>query len=327
MYRRTFLAFSILTIAGSITATPGVHAQQTGKVYRIGVLGIGTAVQYASRMDAFRQALHDLGWANNQIAFYERWADGRYERMSALAAELIALKVDVILAVGGNPSAEAAMKATPTIPIVFAVVGDPVGEKIVQSLAHPGGNITGVTTMATELYPKRLSLVSQAVPGVKRVVYVVNGANPISLETTRLSQAAGQTLGIQVEAFDVRDTRDFEKAFENASRRDAQAVVAGADNLFLGGAKELGGLALKYRLPLISGFHDAGVLVAYNVDYDERYGRAAALVDKILKGAKPGDLPVEQPAKFKLVVDLKTAKALGITIPQSLLLRADEVVQ
>ena len=219
------------------------------------------------------------------------------------------------------------MKATPTIPIVFGPVGDPVGQKLVQSLAHPRGNITGVTTMSTEMYPKRLALVNQAVPGVKRVVHVVNGANPISLEITRLSQAAGQTLGIEVEAFDVRDVRDFEKAFEDASRRDAQAVLVGSDSLFFVGAKELGRLALKYRLPLISGFHDVGVLVAYNVDFDERYRRAAALVDKILKGANPGDLPVEEPVTFKLIVDLKTASSLGITIPQSLVVRADEVIQ
>jgi putative ABC transport system substrate-binding protein len=327
MYRRTFFASSILLVAGSIRVSSAAFAQQAGKTYRIGILGIGSAAQYASRMNAFRKGLQDLGWASNQIAFYERWAGGHYEQSSALATELVALNVDVILATGGTPSAEAAMKATSTIPIVFAVVNDPVGEKIVQSLAHPGGNITGVTNMGDELYPKRLALVNEAVPGVKRVLYVANGANPTSLETTRLSQLAGQNFGIQVEAFDVRDARDFERAFENASRRESQAVVAGADTLFLGGAKELGGLALRYRLPLISGFHDVGVLLAYNVDYDERYGRAAAYVDKILKGAKPGDLPVEQPAKFKLIVDLKTAKALGITLPQSLVLRADEVIQ
>ena len=323
MYRRTFLVFSVLLVAGP----SDVRAQQAGRVYRIGVLGLGTAAQYESRMKPFRQGLLDSGWTNAQVAYYERWADGHYDRLSALAAELVSLRVDVIVTAGGNPVAAAAMKATPTIPIVFGPVGDPVGQKIVQSLAHPGGNVTGVTTMSTELYPKRLALVNQAVPGAKRVVLLVNGENPISLEITRISQAAGQTLGIQVEASDVRDIRDFERAFEGASRRDAQAMLAGSDNLFFGGAKELGRLALKYRLPLISGFHDAGVLVTYNVDFDERYRRAAALVDKILKGANPGNLPVEEPATFKLVVDLKTAKALGLTIPQSLVLRADEVIQ
>ena len=217
MYRRAFLVFSVLLVAASSDA----RAQQTARVYRIGVLGLGTAAQYESRMKPFRQGLLDSGRTNDQIVYYERWADGHYERLSALAAELVALKVDVIVTAGGNPVAAAAMKATPTIPIVFGPVGDPVGQKIVQSLAHPGGNVTGVTTMSTELYPKRLALVNQAVPGAKRVAFLVNGENPLSLEITRLSQAAGQTLGIQVETFDVRDVRDFENAFEGASGRDA----------------------------------------------------------------------------------------------------------
>lgn len=327
MVRRHALALGALLGLCAITHPVAVLAQQSPRVYRIGVLGTGTAADYDSRMDAFRQALRELGWATGRAVFDERWGGGDYERMTALAAELVALRVDVILAAGGTPSAAAAMKATRSIPIVFAVVGDPVGQKIVQSLAHPGGNITGLTNMGTELYPKRLALLTQAIPGVKRVALVVHGENPFSPEAVRISQSAGQTLGIQVEAFYVRDQGDFEKTFESVSRSGAQAVVAGSDNLLVSGAKELGGLALKHRLPLVAAHYGEGVLVAYNVDYEENYRRAAVYVDKILKGTKPGDLPIEQPSKFKLIVDLKTARALGLSIPQSLLVRADEVIQ
>jgi putative ABC transport system substrate-binding protein len=325
MDRRAF----IFTATQALLAMPlAALAQQAGKVYRIGVLGAGTAAQNATRMDAFRQGLRELGWVNERaIVFDERWADGHYERLSALAAELVALKVDLILASGGTPAAEAAMKATQRIPIVVGAISDPVATKMVQSLAHPGGNVTGITNMASELYPKRLALLKEGLPGVKHVALLLNGANPFSPEALRLSQVAARSLGIQLETFDVRDPKDFEKTFEKMSHAGVQAVLVGTDILLLNNVKQLGGLALKHHVPLIAGNHDVGVLVAYNVDNDESYRRAATYVDKILKGAKPGDLPFEQPTKFSLIIDLVAAKALGLTIPRSLLVRANEVIE
>ena len=328
MLRRAVLVLGVVLSLYSITLPLAVDAQRAGKVYRIGVLGAGTAAQNASRMDAFRQGLRELGWVDERaIAFDERWADGHYERLPALAAELVALKDDLILASGGTPAVEAAMKATRRIPIVVGAISDPVAMKIVQSLAHPGGNVTGLTNMASELYPKRLALLAEGMPGIKHVALLVNGANPFSAEALRLSQAAGRSLGIKLEGFDVRDPKDFETTFEKMSHAGAQAVLVGTDSLLLGSVKQLGGLALKHKLPLIAGNHDVGVLVALNVDNDESYRRAATYVDKILKGAKPADLPMEQPTRFSLIIDLRTAKTLGLTIPQSLLLRADEVIQ
>jgi putative ABC transport system substrate-binding protein len=239
----------------------------------------------------------------------------------------VALKVDLILAAGGTPAAMAAMKATQHIPIVAGAISDPVATKVAHSLSHPGGNVTGITNMASELYPKRLTLLKEALPGVKRVALLVNGANPFSPEALRLSQVAAASLGIQLDAFDVRDPEDFEKTFEKMSHAGVQAVLVGTDISLLGSIKQLGWLALAHHLPLIAGNHDVGVLVAYSVDNDVSYRRAATYVDKILKGAKPGDLPFEQPTKFTLIIDLRTAKALGLTMPQTLLVRADEVIQ
>lgn len=325
MDRRVFIV--IATRALLAMPLPAL-AQQPGKVYRIGVLGGGTAAQSATRIDAFRQGLRELGWVNERaVAFDERWADGHYERLPALAAELVGLKVDLILAGGGTPAVVAAMKATQRIPIVVGAISDPVATKVAQSLAHPGGNVTGITNMASELYPKRLALLKEVLPGVKHVAILVNGANPFSPEALRLSQVAARSLGIQLEAFDVRDPKDFEKTFEKMAHAGVQAVLVGTDILLLGSVKQLGGLSLKHQLPLLAGNHDVGVLVAYNVDNDESYRRAATYVDKILKGAKPGDLPFEQPTKFSLIIDLRTAKALGLSIPQSLLVRADEIIR
>ena len=325
MHRRVFIFAATQALLAKPLAALG---QQTRKVYRIGVLGGGTAAQSATRMDAFRQGLRELGWVNERaLAFDERWADGQYERLPALAAELVALKVDLILTGGGTPAAVAAMKATQRIPIVAGAISDPIATKVARSLAHPGGNITGITNMASELYPKRVTLLHEGLPGVKHVALLINGANPFSPEALRLSQIAARSLDIKLEAFDVREPKDFEKAFEKMSHAGVQAVLVGTDISLLGSVKQLGGLALAHHLPLIAGNHDVGVLVAYSVDNDESYRRAATYVDKILKGAKPGDLPFEQPTKFSLIIDLRAARALGLTMPQTLLVRADEVIQ
>jgi putative ABC transport system substrate-binding protein len=328
MVRRAPLTFYLGLCCILISGAWPAKAQQAGKVYRIGILGAGTAAQNATRMDAFRRGLRELGWvAERNVTFDERWADGHYERLPALAGQLVALKVDLILASGGTPAAEAALKTTQRIPIVVGAISDPLATKIVPSLAHPGGNVTGITNMASELYPKRLALLKEGLPGVKHVALLLNGANPFSPEALRLSQATARSLGIELEAFDVRDPKDLEGTFARISNAGVQAVLVGTDITLLGSVKQLGGLALKHKLPLIAGNHDVGVLVAYSVDNDESYRRAATYVDKILKGAKAGDLPVEQPTKFSLIIDLGTARALGLTFPQSLLVRADEVIQ
>jgi putative tryptophan/tyrosine transport system substrate-binding protein len=245
----------------------------------------------------------------------------------ARGTELVALKVDLILANNGTPAARAALTATHEIPIVAPAIGDPAATGLVQSFGHPAGNLTGNTNMATELYPKRLALLKEAAPEIQRVALLMNGDNPFSAEAVRLSEVGARSLGIQPETFDVRDSADFEKAFADMSRARAQAVVVGADILLQAGVKQLGGLALRYSLPLVAGYHAPCVLLAYNVDNVDLYHRAAAYVDKVLRGAKPGDLPIEQPTHFTIVIDLATARALGLTIPRPLLVRADEVIQ
>jgi putative ABC transport system substrate-binding protein len=326
MDRRTFIGSVALGIAAAPFAAFG--QQPLAKVYRIGVLGAGTAAQYVHPMEVFRQALREQGWVNERtITFDERWADDRYERLPGFAADLLRLKVDLILATGGTPAVEAAMKATREIPIVFPSVGDAVAQKFVQSMARPGGNATGLTNMSAELYSKRLALLKETVPGIKYVALLLNGGNSFAAEALSSSQATSQSLGMQLQAFDARAPEDFEKTFEAMSQASVQAVIIASDVTLLANAKQLGRLALEHRLPLVAAAPEMGVLVAYDRDLDANYRRAAAYVDKILKGAKPGDLPVEQPTRFKLVVNLKTAKALGITIPQSVLLRADEVIQ
>ena len=328
MLRKLVFAFGAALSFCSITLPPIASAQQPGKIYRIGVLGAGTAAQYAHRMEMFRLALREFGWVDTRaITFDERWADERYERLPRLAAELVALKVDLIFVTGGTPAVEAAMKATREIPIVFSATGDPVAQKLVQSMAHPGGNMTGLALMSSELYGKRLALLVEAVPGIKHVALLTNGANSFSAEALRSSQSASQSLGIQLETFDVRNSQDLEKTFEKMSRAGVQALIVGADPMLSANLKQLGGLALKHRLPLTANADDLGVLISYYRDNDAMYRRAATYADKILKGANPGDLSIEQPMKFILTINLKTARALSVTIPQSLLLRADEIIQ
>jgi putative ABC transport system substrate-binding protein len=327
MLRKAPLTFCLLLCCILMSVFPAA-GQQPGKVYRIGVLGAGSSAQYSHQMEVFQQALRDLGWVNERaITFDERWADGRYERLPELVAELVALKVDLILASGGTPAVEAAVRATRKIPIVFPTLADPVAEKFVQSMAHPGGNVTGITNMSTELHPKRVALLKDAMPEIRRVALLFNSANSNTAEAVRSSKAASEFLGIQLQVFDVRAPEEFERAFDSMSGSAVQGVVVGEDGVLLGNLKKVGELALKHRLPLVAAAPDMGVLVAYGRDAEANYRRAATYVDKILKGANPGDLPIEQPTKLNLVINLKTANALGLTVPQSLLLRADEVIR
>jgi putative ABC transport system substrate-binding protein len=325
MDRRMFIG----CVAGGLLAAPlAARAQQVGKVYRIGMLEAIPAAQNAANLDALRKGLRDLGYVEGRNLVIEyRSADGRAERFPALAAELVRLKVDLIVT-RGTPAARAAKNATGTIPVVMATMGDP--HAIVASFAHPGGNITGVTTFSTELTAKRIELLKELVPSLSRVALLHNMGNPAAPPEWEETRAAAHSLGLQAELLDVRSQGDLGRAFDLAVRQHVDALLIGADGLTQMHQQTIVDLVARNRLPAAypaREFVEAGGLIAYAVNYPDLYFRFATFVDKIFKGAKPAELPVEQPTKFELVINLKTAKALGLTIPQSLLLRADEVIQ
>jgi len=329
MHRRTFLG----TLASGLLAAPlTVEAQQAAKVVRIGYLAANLAASPHLR-EAFLQGLRDLGYVEGRNVVIEyRDAEGKYERFPALATELVALKVDVIV-VTSTPSAVAVKQATRTIPIVFTWAADPVGSGLVTSLARPGGNITGSSFFAPDLVGKRLDLLKRALPGVSRVAalwhpgdYVERMEKDMLTETDRAARA----LGLRLQVVEARGPEDFDRAFSDMTRARADAVTVQSTNIFFIERRRLVDLAAKNRLPamyLTREFVDAGGLMSYGPNVADLHRRAATYVDKILKGAKPGDLPVEQPTKFELVINLKTAKALGLTIPPALLQRADQVIE
>ena len=324
--RRVFLG----TLASGLLAAPLVEAQQAGKVYRIGMLEPSSMVLNAANIEAFRQGLRELGYVegHNYIIEY-RSADGRSERFPDLATELVRLKVDVILT-RGTPAVVAAKNATGTIPVVMAASGDPVLSGVVASLARPSGNVTGLSAIVVEVSGKRLELLREVVPGVSRIAVLVNMSNPVDALQWKETEIAAPSLRVQLQLLDVRKPGDFGRAFDAAVKQRAGALVVGVDALTWANHRSIVDLAAKHRLPATYAgreFVDAGGLMGYGVSYPDLYRRAATFVDKILKGAKPADLPVEQPTKFELVINLKTAKALGLTIPQSLLGRADKVIQ
>ena len=279
---------------------------------------------------AFRLGLRDLGWVEGKnISIEYRYAEGRSDRLPELAADLVRLKVDVIVA-SVTSDALAAQKATRAIPIVIAAPSDPVATGLVESLARPGGNITGLSQMAPELAGKRLELLKEIVPKLSRVAVLWNPQGVGATLNWKEIQPPARQLGVQLHSLEVRSPNEFDKAFEDATRARAGALAIMADPVIVTNLKRIADLAAKSRLPSIfhsSEFADAGGLVAYGPDRADLFRRAATFVDKILKGAKPADLPVEQPTKFELVVNLKTAKALGITIPQSVRFRADRVIE
>jgi putative ABC transport system substrate-binding protein len=329
MDRRRFIG----TIASGLLAAPlAAEAQQTTKVARIGYLG-RDIVPAPHLPEAFLQGLRDLGYVEGRSVVVEyRDAEGKSERLPALAAELVALKVDVIVAASIQP-ALAARQATRTLPIVFATIGDPVSSGLVASLARPGGNVTGLSSLTPELVGKSLELLKQAVPGVSRVAVLWQpGFLGERAERDSLARAevAAQALGVRPQFVEARNPADFERAFSEMSRARAGGVTVLASSMFLGERRRLVDLAAKNQLPAeypLREFVDVGGLMSYGANVADLYRRAAAYVDRILKGAKPGDLAIEQPTKFELVINLKTAKALGLAIPQSILLRADEVIQ
>jgi putative ABC transport system substrate-binding protein len=323
--RRTFIG----SVAGGLLAAPlAARAQQVGKVYRIGILEAIPAAQNAANLDALRKGLRERGYVEGRNLIIEyRSADGRAERFPDLASELVRLKVDLMVT-RGTPAARAAKNATETIPMVMATMGDP--RAIVASFAQPGGNITGVTTFSTELTAKRIELLKELVPNISRVALLHNMGNPAVPPEWEETKMAARSLGLQAELLDVRTQGDLGRAFELAVARRVDALLIGADGLTQMHQQMIVDLVARNRLPSAypaREFVEVGGLLAYAVNYRDLYFRFASFVDKIFKGAKPGELPVEQPTKFELVINLKTAKALGLTIPQSLLLRADEVIQ
>jgi putative ABC transport system substrate-binding protein len=329
MERRTFLA---LVSVGLLAAPLAAEAQQARKVPRIGFLSPSSLSdpRTALFVEAFQQGLRELGWVEGQnIAIEYRWAEERTERLPDLASNLASLKVDVIVA-ATSPAIQAAKQATGTIPIVMAVVAETVATGFVSSIARPGGNITGLSMMGTELVGKQMEILKEVVPKVSRVALLWNPATPGNVPQLPHVQDAARASGVRLQSLAVRGPDEIDSAFVAMTRERAGAVIVLADPMFIAQRKRIADLAAKSRLPAMYMLTDhvkAGGLMAYGPNIADLYRRAATYVDKILKGAKPADLPIEQPTKFELVINLKTAKALGLKIPQSLVARADEVIQ
>ena len=318
-------------LAGGLLAAPlTADAQQAAKVPRIGFLGNSTAALEANLVGPFREGLRELGYVEGRNILIEyRWAEGKNERLPALIAELIALKVDVIVT-AGTPAALAVKKATTSIPLVMAAVGDPIGVGLVASLARPGGNVTGLSAIAPELEGKRLELLREVVPKLSHIAVLWNPDNPLQAGSLKETRAAAQVLGIKVQLLGVRTAEDFPAAFAAILKERPGALLVLADRIFLHNRARIVDFEAKRRLPGMYPYRElveAGGLMSFGPSYAGMHRRAAYYVDKILKGAKPADLPVEQPTKFDLMINLKAAKALGLTIPQSVLARADEVIQ
>jgi putative tryptophan/tyrosine transport system substrate-binding protein len=329
------IGLTVIFTLGLTLASLAAGAQQAAQIARIGYLSPNLATGPHLR-EAFRQGLRDLGYVEGRNLVIEyRDAEGKFERIPALAAELVALKVDVIVTEGANTAVPlAAKQATRTLPIVFASAADPVGSGLVTSLARPGGNVTGSSGLSTELVGKRLELLTQAVPGVGQVAVLwLPGVYGERTEKEMLTGAdvAARGLGVRLQFVEARrDPADLDRAFSDMTRARAGALILLPSNLFFRERRRLVDLAARHRLPAAypwKDFVDAGGLMSYGANPTDSSRRAATYVDKILKGAKPGDLPVEQPTKFELVINLKTAKALGLTIPPSVLGRADQVIE
>jgi putative ABC transport system substrate-binding protein len=325
-------ALSILVAVILLAVAVQVEAQQPAKIPRIGFLSGQSASQTADSMKALLRGLGDLGYIEGKnIAIEYRWAEGKIERLPDFAAEVVRLRVDVVVAAGGSPAIRAAKNATNAIPIVFAGLGtDPVEMGFVASLARPGGNITGVGSGGPELYGKRLELLKGAVPKLARVAYLRNPDNPATRLTQEEIRTSARALGLQIRAIDVHNANDLDSAFETATRARATGLIVAQTPPMSSEVKRVVNLAAKSRLPAIyadTNWSDAGGLMSYSTDSRDVYRRAATYIDKILKGTKAADLPVEQPMKFELVINLKTAKQIGLTIPPNVLARADKVIK
>jgi len=330
MERRSFLG----ALASGLLAVPlAVEAQQAGKVPRVGYLSPGSSSDPVRlrRFEAFRQGLRELGYVEGQnIVLEPRWAEGQYARYPALVADLVRLKVGVIVVVGGTAT-KAAKEVTRTVPIVMSLVVDPVGSGLIPSLAHPGGNVTGTSIMAPDLVGKQLELLMEVVPKISRVAVLWNPDNPGGVPQLRQTEAAARALGVRLQTLEARGPHELDSAFAAMTRERAGALVILNDAILgVNLSKQIAELAAKARLPAVHGepeYAQAGGLMVYGANRLDLERRAATFVDKILKGAKPADLPIEQPSKFELIINLKTAKALGLTIAPSLLRRADQVIE
>mgnify|MGYP001588267549 CR=1 FL=1 len=323
-------AIFVVGLALGIVAAPLVaEAQRAGKVYRVGFLWDSPAV-WPEAIEGFRRGMHDLGWVEGQnIVVEHRWAEGRFDRLPGLAEELVRLKVDVIVA-PTSIYAGAAKRATSTIPIVFASHADPIGSGHVASLARPGGNLTGISLMMTETNAKLLELLKEAVPGLSRVAVLWDPATPSHGPGLNAVEVMSRALGLRLQALAVRSATELDSAFAAIIRERAGGVLVLSTPLFIAEARRLAEHAMTHKLPTMfaaRAYVEAGGLMSYGPDRADLFHRASIYVDKILRGAKPVDLPVEQASKPELVINLKTAKVLGLTIPQSLLIRADEVIR
>jgi putative ABC transport system substrate-binding protein len=327
MNRNIFcVALSAMLLALSFS----VQAQQQKKVYVIGVLILGNSSSVETNLKPLRQRLQELGYVEGKnIVFEYRSGEGNIDRLRALAAELARLKVDVIL-VTNTPAAMAAKSATTTVPIVVTNLSDPVATGLVSSLARPGGNVTGVTIMNVEIAGKRVELLKETTPKVSRIAVLWEPNNPGAALNFKQTQTAAQELGLQLQSLDVHNVADLDGSFKSATRSGAQALDVLRSSLIAAQLRRIADFAVKNRLPSVydrSDFVEAGGLMSYGANIADTSRRAATYVDKILKGAKPAELPVEQPTKFELVLNLKTAKQIGLTIPQSVLFRADRVIK
>jgi putative tryptophan/tyrosine transport system substrate-binding protein len=328
MDRRAFLT----GLTGGLLAAPlAAEAQSAGKIYRIGVLSpFSASFGPGPSFEAFRLTLRDLGHVEGRnIALEYRWADERYDRLPDLAADLVRLRVDAIVSTWSTPAALATKKATSTVPIVFAGVGDAVGVGVVESLTRPGGNVTGSTFVTEETIAKQLELLKEVIPRISRIGVVINPMNPVYGPVLRASEAPARALGVQLDVVGVQSAADFERALRAAIKRRVGGLVVLRDAVLVANQPRLLTLAETARLPAMYGvreFVDSGGLMSYGPSLAEMYRRAGHLVDKVLRGIRPADLPVEQATKFELVINLKAARVLGLIIPPSLLQRADEVI-
>jgi len=324
MQRRQFIAL----LGGAATWPLTARAQQAGTLPTVGMLGSSLAA-FNYWLPALLQRLHELGWIENRtLAIEYRWTEGRNERYAQLAAELVRLKVDVIVALG-SPAIVAAKQATAVIPVVFPLASDPVGDGLVASLARPGGNITGLSNEQPDLAGKRLEVLRELVPGLSRLGYIANVNNPTAMGNVRELLEAAAKLALQIMPLDVKRAEDIALAIETLKGR-AQALYVVGDPLIADNQIQINTLALAARLPTIHGsrsYVTSGGLLSYGPNYSDLFRRAGDYVDKILKGAKPADLPVELPTRIELIVNLKTAKAIGLTVPPTLIARADEVIE
>jgi putative ABC transport system substrate-binding protein len=315
---------------GVLVASLAAEAQPAGKMPQVGILSQGSPSTSSPFHDRLREGLRELGYVEGQnIVIEYRWAEGKYDRLPELAAELVRLKVDLIVA-DGTAGVHAAQRTTSTIPIVMTSAGDPIRTGLVASLAKPGGNITGLSVFGPDIAGKQLELLKEVVPKLARVAVLTNPDNQVSEFRVKEIEASARVLRVQVQVVEARSINDFDSAFSAIAREHANALFVLPDWFFLLHRTRIADLAAKRHLPTMFGVRDfleAGGLMAYGPDLGALFYRAATYVDKILKGAKPADLPVEQPTQFVLAINLKTAKALGLTIPQSVLLRADEIVR